>query len=147
MISPEILRRFPYFAAAGEEVLKALAEVSEEIVVPEDGLFFRDGDKPKYLFVLLSGSVDIMLTLGSSREVIVDTVVAGDLMGWSSVSGASRRVASAQAVKETRAVQIDAAELRALMLENDAFGRHMMTQVVQILSHRLGSAWAQLASV
>jgi hypothetical protein len=44
MISPETLRRYPYFAGIGSESLRELAMMAEEKRIAADAVLFRAGD-------------------------------------------------------------------------------------------------------
>ena len=50
MISPEILRRYPYFAAAKDEGLRDLAMLCEEELIPAGTVMYREGDKADKLY-------------------------------------------------------------------------------------------------
>ena len=85
MISPEILRRYPYFAAAQDDGLRALAMICEEVTVPAGTVMYREGDKADKLYILVDGEVDIQYTLGSGELRTVDTIVPGELLMWSAL--------------------------------------------------------------
>jgi CRP-like cAMP-binding protein len=59
MISPENLRRYPYFTAAQDEDLRELAMMCEDLTVPAGTIMYREGDKADKLFILLDGEIDI----------------------------------------------------------------------------------------
>ncbi len=85
MISPEILRRYPYFASAKDEGLRDLAMICEEELIPAGTVMYREGDKADKLFILVDGEVDIQYTLGSGELRTVDTIVPGELLMWSAL--------------------------------------------------------------
>jgi len=67
MISPEVLRRYPYFVGINDESLKRLAMIAEEKTIPANSVMFREGDPASHLSVILKGEVNIeyMLVAGN----------------------------------------------------------------------------------
>lgn len=146
MTSPELLRRFPYFTAGGEEALKAIAMLAEVVRLAPGERLFREGDNAECLYVVTGGEVFIQLRLGSGHNVVVDFMVEGDLVGWSAVSEPYSYRASCVARKETELIAIEAKGLRNLIEEYPKLGRQLLREVVRALTHRLEGAWVQLAA-
>ena len=147
MISPEILRRYPHFADMREEDLKSLAMIAKEKTFPAGEQLFYEGDPAEYFNVILSGEVDIQYVLGSGERRTVDTLVAGDILCWSSLVKPYKATAIGTTTTETRVVALDAPRLRELCVEDPALGYLLMTQVAKLLAHRLETARVQLAVV
>jgi CRP-like cAMP-binding protein len=147
MISPEVLRRYPYFAGIDEESLKQLAMIAEEKSVPAHTAMFREGDPATYLYVILTGEVNIQYELGSGELRTVDTLVAGDLLMWSALVEPYRATAMGTTTKETQLARIDAAKLRQFCERQPLLGYRLMTQAAKLLAHRLERARVQLAVV
>ncbi len=85
MISPEVLRRYPYFSGISNESLKQLAMIAEEKSIPANCAMFHEGDSASHLSVILKGEVNIQYTLGNGELRTVDTLVDGDLLMWSAL--------------------------------------------------------------
>jgi len=147
MISPEILRRYPYFASIDDESLKQLAMIAEEKSVPADSVMFREGDPASHLSVILKGEVNIQYVLGNGELRTVDTLIEGDLLMWSALVEPYRATALGTTTKPTQLVRIDAAKIRQLCEKNPMLGYRLMTQVAKLLAHRLERARVQLAVV
>ena len=77
MISPELLRHYPYFAEISDESLRQIAMIADEQIVPAGTVLFREGDKAEALYILAEGEIDIQYTLGHGGLRTVDTVAAG----------------------------------------------------------------------
>ncbi len=146
MISPEILRRYPYFTAGGEEVIEELAVHSKEVTFSPKEYIFREGDPADTIYIITKGEVDIILELGDGTEREVDSVVAGDLLGWSAFLRSPTYRASALVVRPTSAIAIDGKRLIGLCAENHEFGYRIMCELIRALAHRLENTWVQLAS-
>jgi hydrogenase maturation protease len=147
MISPEVLRRYPYFAGIDEESLKQLAMIAEEKAVPVNTVMFREGDPASHLSIIVKGEVNIQYILGNGELRTVDTLVDGDLLMWSALVEPYKATALGTTTRETHLVRIDAAKLRLLCEQEPILGYRLMTQVARLLAHRLEGARVQLAVV
>ena len=76
MISPELLRRYPYFADVSEDALKEVPMIGEENSATADTTLFTDGDRADSLHILVEGEVDLKYTLDNGDQRTVDTLVA-----------------------------------------------------------------------
>lgn len=147
MISPETLRRYPYFAAIGDESLKKVAMIADEATVPAGHRMFSEGDPAESLYIIVRGEVNIQYELGSGELRTVDTLVPGDLLVWSALIEPYKTTAVGTTTKETQLVKICGPRLRALCEEDPLLGYRLTIQVAKLLAHRLESARVQLASV
>ncbi len=147
MISPEILRRYPYFADVSEESLKQLAMIAEEKTIPANTVVFNEGDPAEYLSVILQGEVNIQYRLGTGELRTVDTLVAGDLLGWSALIEPYRYTAIATTTKPTQVARLDGPQLRKLCEGDPLLGYKLTSQIAKLLAHRLEGARVQLAVV
>ncbi|RPJ46875.1 MAG: cyclic nucleotide-binding domain-containing protein [Candidatus Latescibacterota bacterium] len=146
MIPTELLRYYPYFAGVSNESLKAVAAIGEEETVGAGKTVFKEGDPARSLYLVVSGQVEITLELGNGRSVVVDTVVPGDLTGWSAFIEPYRLRATAIARRESKLIAIDAEKLRKLCDEDNALGYRLMRQIAGALSHRFNGALTQIAA-
>lgn len=147
MISPEVLRRYPYFAGLTDEVLKQLAMITDEMSVSGGQRMFNEGDPADNLFVIQKGEVNIQYLLGSGELRTVDTLVDGDLLVWSSLIEPYRTTAIGTTTRETHLIKIDARKLRDLCEQDPLLGYRLSTQIAKLLAHRLEGARVQLAVV
>lgn len=146
MISIEVLRSFPYFAGVSPESLKAVAAIAEERAFAAGQPLFKEGETAHALYIVRSGEVDIVYQRHVDEGRVVDTVVAGDLIGWSSLVEPHRCTATAVPRQAGRAVQIDAAGIRNLCERDHTLGYHLLKALAETLSHRLQGALVQLAA-
>ena len=147
MISPEILKRFPYFGMVSEASLAKIAQFSEEVGIEAGTPMFAEGDKAPWLFIIRQGEIDIQYKLGDGQSRVVDTLVPGDLLVWSSLLPPYRTKSSGIVTKDLQLVRIDASRLRQLCEEDAEVGYRLMTQIVTLLANRLQGARTQLATV
>ena len=146
MVSPEMLRRFNCFSPVREECLKALASIAREESVAAGRQVFGEGDPADTLSLIVEGEIDIRYLLGSGEWRVVDTLIAGDILGWSALVEPHRITGIATTRKPTRLIRIQAQPLRELCEHDPLLGYRLSTQVVRLLADRLEGTRAQLAT-
>ncbi|MBC7354198.1 MAG: cyclic nucleotide-binding domain-containing protein, partial [Thermogutta sp.] len=112
MVSPEMLRRYPYFAKISEESLKEIAMMAEERSYPAGLQLFSEGDPADYLNIIVEGEVQIQYQLGNGEKRTVDTLVAGDILVWSALIEPYKTTAIGTTSKPTKVIAIKAKPLR-----------------------------------
>jgi CRP-like cAMP-binding protein len=147
MISPEMLRGWPYFAGISDESLKALAMIAEEKAVAAGTHMFGEGDPADTLNIIVIGEVNIDYILGTGERRTVDTLVSGDILGWSALVEPYKYTAVGTATKPTQMITISAKKLRDLCEKDPQLGYQLTTQIAKLLAHRLEGARVQLAAI
>ena len=146
MVSIEVLRSFPYFAGVSPDSLKAVAEITDERSFPAGEPLFEEGDTAQSLYILRAGEVDIVYHCQDDDGCVVDTVVAGDLIGWSALVAPYSCTATAVPRVAGSAVRIDAAGIRKLCELDHTLGYQLLKELAGTLSRRLQGALVQLAA-
>jgi len=146
MISPERLRRFPHSAGAAYGLLQNLAVHSDGRDFRAGDVLFSEGDRATHLLFLEEGEVDIMFRLGDDRQVVVDTLVAGDTLSWSALIEPHLLSASAVARTDGTLIQVEAEALRRMCVEQPAVGAQVMSEIAKVIRSRLIATRVQLAA-
>jgi CRP-like cAMP-binding protein len=153
MISPELLRRYPFFAGLTPEHLVILANAAEEISVEAGHTFFKEDEKLDCFYLLVKGSVDISIPvpdreakqdvsgqlLGElkTKNVTISTVGTGDVFAWSALIPPYTATASGTALTNCQVVAFDAVKLLKLFEEKPDFGYLMSVKAGQLIRNRL----------
>jgi CRP-like cAMP-binding protein len=148
MISPEILRRYPYFAGIDEASLREIAMTAEEKQrIPAGARVFSEGEPVKDVGLIISGEVSIQYLLGTGEMRTVDTLVAGDLLGFSALIEPYKHTSFGTTTQQTDLVLIDARKLRDLCNRDHQLGYQLALHFAKLLADRLEGARVQLAAV
>lgn len=149
MVSPELLRRFPFFAGLTDEELKSIAMISDEKHYEANTFIFRERDKADKLYVLLEGTVDIMVDTDEEglRHETVSTLSPGDAFCWSAVVEPHILTASAFAATPTNVIAVDGAGLRAMFELDCHLGYRVLQKAAQLVSNRLKDTRIQMLSL
>jgi CRP/FNR family transcriptional regulator, cyclic AMP receptor protein len=150
MVSPELLRRYQFFAGLSRDQITHLAGLAEEISTEPGGYLFYEGEDLRNLFLILEGQVALSLSLpevgsraiippptAKRREVTVSTVGAGEVFAWSSLVPPYKATSNATALTRCRAVAISTNDLRTIFELDPRFGYRMMVRVAQVARDRL----------
>jgi CRP-like cAMP-binding protein len=153
MISPEVLRRYPFFAGFSDDQLAQLAMVSQEFRVPVGHYFFREADELRNLCFVVSGQVDITLGVPDRNveqdvrnhivggfvleEVTVSTIGSGELFGWSALIPPHDSTASAVAMTECKVFTVDCHKLEPIFEQDCTFGYMLLLRVAKVVRQRL----------
>lgn len=142
-------------AAKGQELLKRfepqhlekLAGLAREVRFTRDQIVFREGTHPGFFYLIVEGSV-VLEIIATGRSVLLQTLHAGDAMGWSSLVDAEEGAHfEARALGPTRALAFDGAQLRAACESDPAFGYRMMKALLGLVTDRLDASRIQLVDM
>ena len=125
-----------------EQVAHLAAMASEVRFMPEE-LIFQQGDHSSFFYLLVSGNVALEVT-APGHPVRIATLYAGEVLGWSSVTGDNGKQFQARALEEVHALGFDGARLRHACEQDYAFGFRFMRAVLNVMTERLHSIRAQL---
>jgi CRP-like cAMP-binding protein len=123
-----------------------LAGMAAEATFAPGELIFREGDHSSLFYLLVSGNVALEV-VSPSRPVRVTTLIAGEVLGWSSLTGDTNKQFQARALEEVHAIGFDGARLRRACEADFAFGFALMRAVLAVMAERLHSIRVQLLDV
>ena len=138
----EILAGVPCFEGMGEDELALIADCGRNVHFDAGETIFRQGDAADTFFVVRHGTVAVGNFVPPRGELVIETLEAGDLLGWSWLFPPYRSHFDARALTGVRATQFDGACLRDKCAADPAFGYELMSRFAQILIERL--QWTRL---
>jgi CRP-like cAMP-binding protein len=127
--------------------LETLASIATQVTFSEDASLFREGDVSELVYLIEEGEVALETTVPGHGQVVIHTVGPGQLLGWSSLFPPERKTAGARASKPTRAIAINATDLRELCDSDCELGCKIMWRVAEVISSRLRVARAQILDI
>lgn len=148
MISPELLRRYPFFCCIDEESQRAVAMSGEELTCESGTLLFEESQTVESLYLLVEGSVDLSYAAGdpSHTQLVVGEVNAGEVFGISALIEPHHATATAHVASRSRILKFNARALSALCEADSRLGYALMRQAARIALERLHFALVQLAA-
>ncbi|MCA9932322.1 MAG: cyclic nucleotide-binding domain-containing protein [Anaerolineales bacterium] len=153
MISPEILRRYPFFGGLDANQLTALAQVATEKEIEAGVFLFHEGEPLKEMYLTLEGQVDILFELPAqgvnhtvseqllgemkTDEVVVTTIGSGQVFAWSALLPPHEATASAKTVTAVKVIVFDGTALMQSFAGDPALGCLMTQKVATVMRERL----------
>ena len=130
-----LLRQQPFVQGLKEHEIELLGALAKEVHFERDRILFGEGELGTDFYLIVSGMVALEIAPpdGVCR---VDTLGAGDEMGWSSVIG-SDTVFQGRVLQDLHALAFDAVALRALCEEDTAFGYEFLRRLLGVVADRL----------
>jgi CRP/FNR family cyclic AMP-dependent transcriptional regulator len=138
----EILARVPFFEGLPDDEIALIAGCGRNVRFDAGETIFRQGDAADTFFVVRHGTVAIGNFVPPRGELVIETLEAGELLGWSWLFPPYRSHFDARALSIVRATQFDGACLRDKCAADPSLGYDLMSRFAQVLIERL--QWTQL---
>ncbi|MER5377319.1 cyclic nucleotide-binding domain-containing protein [Streptomyces sp. NPDC002553] len=121
-----------------------LMTLAREVSFPEDSRIFEAGGRADRFWVIRSGAVSLDQQVTTVQRVVVATLGAGDLLGWSWLFPPYHWDFGAEAFSRVRAYEFEAQPVLKLCEEDPALGLSLVRIVAEILAHRLETTRVKL---
>lgn len=132
------LQTIPWFQSLKPEHIEKISSISHLRHFKAGEVFFREGDKQDYLYVVLDGRVALDMFVPLRGRMRFYTAEKWDMFGWSSVTPTvHQRTAGAVAVVDGSAIGTDADKLRELCESDHDLGYLIMLRLANVVASRL----------
>jgi CRP-like cAMP-binding protein len=137
-----VLRGAPVFEGMPPDELSLVAGCASNVRFDQGAVLFREGDSADTFFLVRHGAVALELFVPARGAVVIETIEAGEVIGWSWLFPPYRWHFDARALTQVRATAFDGACLRGKCEEDSGLGFDLMSRFAQILIERL--QWTRL---
>jgi CRP-like cAMP-binding protein len=142
-----ILQSHPFTEGFWPDHIARLTAMASEVRFRSGESIFREGDHSSLFYLLISGNVALEV-ISPGRAVRVATLYAGEVLGWSSVTGTGGgKQFQARSLEEVHALAFDGERLRHACEDDYAFGFWFMRAILKVMSDRMHAIRAQLVDV
>src|SRR5581483_7097674 len=107
----EILHNHPFTRDFWADHTARMAGLGSEIHFAAGETIFEEGDLSSFFYLIVSGSIALEVR-SPGRPVRIATLFAGEVLGWSSVTGDTGKQFQARALEDVHALAFDGARLR-----------------------------------
>jgi CRP/FNR family transcriptional regulator, cyclic AMP receptor protein len=142
--TPTLTTKHPFLAEMDEQHRDIFLHGAKEQEFAPGEIIFREGDPANALYLMETGEVVLEAYAGDNRRTPIQTVGAGEVLGWSWLFPPFAWHFQARATKPTRVICCDGGHLLVQAEENPTFGYDVMRRITQILIHRLQATREQL---
>ena len=150
MVSPELLRRYPYFGFLNETQLKTVAMIADETIHAKGETLFEMEQPAAWLYLLAEGSVELycvvadMLDPKLRKEFYISDISPGEILGISALIEPHIYTSTGRVASPSRVIRIEGAGLRALCELDCELGFNLMRQLAKAALERLRDTRVQL---
>ncbi len=153
MISPELIRRYPFFAGLNHDQIVTLAKVGSTITVESGHHLFHEGDDLESFYLVVEGAAafvvevldreaehklsDLLTGEFQTSEVVISAIGPGEIFGWSGLVPPHQATVGGKATTPCRLAVFDCLELRKIIDEDCQFGYLMIQKVASVIRERL----------
>jgi CRP-like cAMP-binding protein len=152
MISPELLRRYPFFSHLSDGHLKTIATLTNEIACKTDDPLFEIGQPADTFYFLMKGGVDLHYVIADrdrpeqSKDFFVGQVNPGEPVGISALIEPYCYTATALANSLCLLLEIEATGLRKLCAEDVKLDAILMRHIAKLAMSHLHETRIQLVA-
>ncbi len=148
MISPELLRRYPFFAGLEEGQLKVIAMIAEDITCAAGTILFEEGQTADAFYLLIDGNVILSFNAPATADgqIEIGEVNPGEPFAISALIPPHVLTHTARAGSLLHAIKIAAAPLRSICEKDSRLGYVLMRSVAEAAMERLHFTRVQLAA-
>ena len=124
----ELIKRVPLFSKLSKKGLGEVAQIADELDLPQGKVMAVEGDRGREFFVLLEGKADV-----TKGDRSINTMKEGDFFGEIALVTKMPRTASVTATTPVRVLVITERDFGALIKHSDEVGR----AVAEALAERI----------
>jgi CRP/FNR family transcriptional regulator, cyclic AMP receptor protein len=143
----ELLHEAAFFRGLRPETIELVAGCGSNVQYQAGDLLFREGDHADTFFLVRHGSVAIEAYVPTGGALVIETIDAGDVVGWSWLFPPYRWHFDAHAVTAVRATAFDGACLRGKCDADPALGYELVSRFAQTMIGRLQATRLRLLDV
>ena len=133
----DLLAAQPFTAGLSEHQLRRLERIALRSIFHAGNRLFHEGDPADRFWLIVDGRVDVDFPVADRDHLVVDTLGAGSVLGWSWLFPPYRWHFGAVAAETSLTVQLDAADVRELCDRDPKLGYQLTQRASQVLLQRL----------
>lgn len=142
-----ILAEHPFFEKLEPHYMSLITGCASNVCFKSGEYIFREGEHAEHFYIIRHGKVALETFAAQRGRIIIETIEDGEVLGWSWLFSPYRWHFSARTLKETRAIVLDGACLRAKGEADHDLGYELVKRVAGIMMERLQSTRLQLLDV
>jgi CRP/FNR family cyclic AMP-dependent transcriptional regulator len=132
----EEIAQHPFLRGLRQEHLEALAQCAMRLRFKAGHVIFHEGDPANRFYLLIKGKVALEAD-SDEKRVRVQTIGAGDVLGWSWLFPPYYTHFDARALEPTEAMFFYGTRLREMCEENHELGYEILNRIALVVINRL----------
>ena len=142
----KLMQKHRFFDGLAKKDIARLAGCGGLRTMPANRSIATEGTPATEFIVLLDGRVAIETTVPGKPPITLQTVEAGDVIGWSWIDAQSW-VFDVRTLTDCEAIVLNGPEVMKVLTSDSALGFEMMRRLNRVVSERLGATRLQLLDI
>ena len=141
------LAEHPFFEGLMPRYMSLVTGCASNVRFKSGEYIFHEGEQAAQFYIIRQGKVALEAHDAQRGRIIIETIEEGEVLGWSWLFPPYQWHFSARVMKETRAIALDGACLRATGEADHDLGYELAMRVARIMMERLQATRLQLLDV
>lgn len=142
-----ILAEHPFLSDLSSQHLDLVVGCASNIRFEAGRYLFRVEEEANQFYIIREGKVAVEIRTPDRGSITVQTIGAGEILGWSWLLPPYQWHFDARAVEPTRAIALDGKCLRAKCENDHDLGYELLKRFAQIMEQRLEATRLQLLDI
>ena len=142
-----ILAEHPFFKGLKPEYLQLVTGCASNVRFDTGTYIFREGEEASQFYLIRQGKVALEIFAAQYGPITIETIEAGEVLGWSWIFPPYRWHFSGRVFEPTRAIALDGKCLRTKAEADHDLGYELMRRVAQIMMERLNATRIRLLDI
>ncbi len=135
-----VLAGHPFLHGLPDDLLEVLAAASRIDRFESGSTILAEGTGADAFYLILDGAVAVEVRHGLGRPKVIESLMDGDMLGWSWLIPPYMWAFDASARTPVRAVVVDAKAIRERMETDDRLAHALFARVLPVMANRLRAA-------
>lgn len=140
----EAITNHTFFHGMKPEHLAVLTDGAKAVQLKVGAVLCREGEPANQFYLIESGKIALEAHEPANGTMLVATLGAGDVLGWSWLFPPFAWHFQARAIEPATVIVLSGAHLLVTAERNPDFGYELMKRVAQVVIHRLQATRKQL---
>jgi CRP/FNR family cyclic AMP-dependent transcriptional regulator len=141
------LQAIPIFAGISPDAIVELAGAAQESAFQKGDIIVREGQPGDRMFIIASGSVEVVKYLAERRETVLAVLRPNDFLGEMSIIDCVARSASVRAVEDTSLISLRGIDLYHLFQHHPEQYAIVILNIARDISRRLRAIDEKFAAI
>ncbi|MDE1889945.1 MAG: cyclic nucleotide-binding domain-containing protein [Planctomycetota bacterium] len=141
------LAEHPFLKGLESNHLKILAGCASSVQFDAGQFILREGEDANNFYIIRHGKVAIELFAAERGAITIQTIGAGEILGWSWLIPPYQWRFDARAIEITRAIALDGKCLRTKCEQDHNLGYELLKRFAHVIALRLEATRLQLSDV
>jgi CRP/FNR family transcriptional regulator, cyclic AMP receptor protein len=142
-----ILAGHPFFAGFAPRYMQLITSCASNVRFAAGTSIFHEGEAATHFYIIRQGKVALETFAAPRGPITIETIEAGEVLGWSWLFPPYHWHFDARVVEPTRAIALDGVCLRSKGEADHDLGYELVKRVAQIMMQRLQATRLQLLDV